>query len=179
MKNQIAKIVLYACLIISGTPFIANALEGNYCHAFAVQVPNQCSTLNENDHKQVSFLAKELSNIEISAIYCSKEPCAQEVAKIIANEHGIPYIIEDALDPLTLSTFFKRVKGFRTFAKNLTQKHIGTSIVVIAHANLIRALGKYVHSGFTGFPDFSCTNILADEQGAVLQIMDSEIRINF
>lgn len=56
---------------------------------------------------------------------------------------------------------------------------MGTSIVMITHTSLITALGKYKHSRFTGLPDFSCTNVFADEQGAVFEIMNSEIRINF
>lgn len=123
MKNQITKIVLYVCIIMCWTPFIVSALENNYCHAFAIQVPNRCFALNEKEREQVTSLANDLSNIEISAIYCSQESCAQEVAKIIANGHGIPYIIEDTLNPLTLNTFIKRVKGFKIFAKGLAQTH--------------------------------------------------------
>ena len=74
------------CMILLSFVFTLSA-EEPLCHVFLVQVPDQ--PLDEGlTNVEMPFalrLAESLSNMPLTAVYSSDEPCAKQTAELIAD----------------------------------------------------------------------------------------------
>ena len=175
MINKMIKHIGIVLLFVLGMPQMVHAAEDDQCHVFLIQVPdktpNEGSELSEEEMVLAEGLAVQFANADIAAIYTSDEPCAIQLATMIAAYHNVPLVQHATLQSLLPNTLFKRVGGLRTFGVDLVEQYRGSNIILITHESLVAFISRYIQGGIKKVPNFSYIEISSDGKSMYLSIL--------
>ena len=175
MRNKLVRYIGVLFLFVVGMSELAYSAEEDLCHVFLIQVPdktpNEGSEFDEQELTLAIELAKQFANADIAAIYTSDEPCAIQMAALMAEYHDVPVIEHATLQALLPNTLFQRVGDLRTFGIDLVEQNRGKKIVLITHESLVRFISRYVKGGVKKVPNFSYIEITSDGKSMYLSVL--------
>ncbi len=174
MKNKMVRCIGMVFLFVLGATQLAHAAD-DLCHVFLVQVPDRTpiegEELTAEERVLAENLAREFASADIAAIYTSDEPCAIQLAALIAEYHNVPVIPHATLQALAPNTVFQRVGGLRTLGVDIVEQNRGKKVVLITHESLVRFIGRYVQGSVKQTPNFSYIEISSDGKSMYLSVL--------